>query len=292
MIKGMVKGKYGLVLRNLIADLRLRNYSKRTIDSYVYHNNKFLEFVDKSPKEVSKEDIKQYLSYLAINKEVEPATFNLILSSIKFYYEEVLKKRFKLDFKRAKLDKHLPTVIAREEMKQMIEATSNLKHKLVIIILYSSGLRVSEALSLKINNLYLENKRGIIRKGKGKKDRYFVLSEIAVDYIRKFLKTRKDNIPYLFIDHQGHLSVRSAQVIVKKSAKKAGIKKRVFCHALRSSFATHLIEDKVPITTVQKLLGHKNIKTTLGYINTSSQFLDNVISPLDRIMKKEKNQGY
>ncbi|MBL7054585.1 tyrosine-type recombinase/integrase [Candidatus Woesearchaeota archaeon] len=285
MIKGMVKGKYAPVLKNLIADLRLRNYSKRTIDSYFYHNNKFLEFVDKSPKDVSKEDIKKYLSYLAINKEVKPATFNLILSSIKFYYEEVLKKRFKLDLKRAKLGKSLPVVISRKEIKQMIEVTSNQKHKLLITVLYSAGLRVSECLSLKIDHISLENKSGIIRKGKGNKDRFFKLSEFAVNLIKRYIEKRNDNNPYLFKDHQGHLSVRSAQVIVKKAAKNAGIKQRVFCHALRSSFATHLIEDKVPINIVQKLLGHKNINTTLGYLNTSASFMDNVESPLDKIMK-------
>ena len=285
MIKGMVKGKYAPVLKNLIADLRLRNYSKRTIDSYFYHNNKFLEFVDKNPKNVSKEDIKKYLSYLAINKEVKPATFNLILSSIKFYYEEVLKKRFKLDLKRAKLGKSLPVVISRKEIKQMIEVTSNQKHKLLITVLYSAGLRVSECLSLKIDHISLENKSGIIRKGKGNKDRFFKLSEFAVNLIKRYIEKRNDNNPYLFKDHQGHLSVRSAQVIVKKAAKNAGIKQRVFCHALRSSFATHLIEDKVPINIVQKLLGHKNINTTLGYLNTSASFMDNVESPLDKIMK-------
>jgi len=282
----MVKGKYAPVLRNLVADLRLRNYSKRTIDSYVYHNNKFLEYIDKSPKYVTKEDIKQYLTFLATNKEVEPATFNLILGSIKFYYGDVLKKRFKVDFKRAKLDKHIPIVISRKEIKQMIEVTPNLKHKLLIVMLYSSGLRVSECMSLKTNHLSLESRSGIVRKGKGKKDRFFKLSEFAVKLINKFLEKRNDNNPCLFNDHQGHLSVRSAQVIVKKAAKKADIKRRVFCHALRSSFATHLIEDKVPITTVQKLLGHKDIKTTLGYLNTSSKFMDDVTSPLDRIMKK------
>ncbi len=286
MIKGMVKGKYRAVLQNLIADLRLRNYSNRTIESYVYHNNKFLEFIDKSPKNVSKEDIKEYLNYLATNKGIEPATFNIILNSLKYYYEEVLKKRFKVDFRRAKLSKQLPTVISREEIKSMIDCTSNIKHKLLIVMLYSSGLRVSECLCIKVDQLCLDRKIGIIRKGKGRKDRYIKLSEFGVELINLHIKNRKDSNAYLFNDHQGHLSVRSAQMIVKQAAKKAGIKTRVFCHALRSSFATHLIEDKVPITTVQKLLGHESIKTTIGYLNTSSKFIDDVESPLDKIMKK------
>jgi len=285
-MKGMVKGKYSYVLKNLIAELRLRNYSNRTIEIYAYHNNKFLEFVDKSPKNVGKDDIKQYLTYLAMDKEVEPATFNLIISSLKFYYEEVLKKRFNVDFKRAKLDKHIPTVISRNDIKQMIEITSNLKHKLLIVMLYSSGLRVSECLSLKIDQLSLENRKGMVRKGKCKKDRFFKLSELAVKLITELLDKRKDNNHYLFNDHQGHLAVRSAQKIVKQAAKKANVNGRVFCHAFRSSFATHLIEDKVPIKIVQRLLGHKDIRTTEGYIKCSSQFLDDVESPLDKIMKK------
>ena len=130
-------------------------------------------------------------------------------------------------------------------------------------------------------HLNLEGRKGIIRKGKGMKDRYFILSEKVVKDIGRFLKYRKGNNPYLFNDHKNHLCVRSAQQIIKNAARKAGIKKRVFCHALRSSFATHLIEQGVDMHKVQKLLGHARISTTIGYIKASPMFLDKIKSPLD-----------
>jgi len=259
----------------------LRNMSKASIKTYMFHNIKFLEFMKKTPKNIKKQDIKDYLLYLAADKEVKPTTFNIILNSLKFFYEDVMQRRFKVDFQRANLDKHIPIVLSKEEILRMIDATTNLKHRLFIEVLYSSGLRVSECLSLKIEHLDLENKHGIVRKGKGKKDRYFILSELAVKDIERFLKMRKDKNPFLFNDKKGHLCVRSAQQIIKNAAKKASINKRVFCHALRSSFATHLIENGVDIHKVQQLLGHKRISTTTMYIKTSPQFLKDVKSPLD-----------
>jgi len=269
-------------LKNLKAEMILRNMSGASVETYMYHNTKFLEFMKKTPKNITKEDIKDYLLYLAADKEVRPATFNIILTSLKFFYGDVLQRRFKVDFKRAKLDKHIPVVLSKEEILSMIDNTKNLKHRILIEMLYGGGLRVGECLRLKIANLDLENKRGIIRRGKGRKDRYFILPEIALNDIKKFLKTRRDNNPYLFNDHGSHLCVRSAQSIVKRVAKKAGINKRVFCHALRSSFATHLIEQGVSIHKVQQLLGHERISTTTMYIKTSPMFLDNIKSPLDQ----------
>ena len=272
---------YSKYLKNLRAEMILRNMSRASIRTYVFHNIKFLEFMKKTPKNIAKADIKSYLLYLAADKEVRPATFNIILNSLKFFYDDVLHRRFKVDFKRAKLDKHIPTVLTKNEILSMIDVTSNSKHKILIEMLYGAGLRVSECLNLKIGHLDLENKKGIVRKGKGRKDRYFILSERVVEDIKEFLKTRRDHNPYLFNDHKGHIVVRSAQQIIKQAAKKAGIKKRVFCHALRSSFATHLIENGVDIHKVQKLLGHARISTTTGYIKTSSMFLDDIKSPLD-----------
>jgi len=272
---------YSKYLKNLRAEMILRNMSRASVETYMYHNMKFLEFMKKTPKNITKQNIKDYLLYLAADKEVRPATFNIILTSLKFFYGDVLHRRFNVDFKRAKLDKHIPTVLTKDEILRMIDVTTNLKHKILIEMLYGAGLRVGECLRLKTEHLDLDNKRGIIRRGKGRKDRYFILPDKVVEDIKRFLKDRRDSNPYLFDDHKGHLCVRSSQQIIKKAAKKAGINKRVFCHALRSSFATHLIENGVDIHKVQKLLGHQRISTTTMYIKTSSMFLDEIKSPLD-----------
>ena len=272
---------YSKYLKNLRAEMILRNMSRASVETYMYHNMKFLEFMKKTPKNISKQDIKDYLLYLAADREVRPATFNIILTSLKFFYGDVLHRRFNVDFKRAKLDKHIPTVLTKDEILRMIDVTTNLKHKILIEMLYGAGLRVGECLRLKIEHLDLDNKRGIIRRGKGRKDRYFIISEKVAGDIKEFLKSRRDSNPYLFDDHKRYLCVRSAQQIIKRAAKKAKINKRVFCHALRSSFATHLIENGVDIHKVQQLLGHQRISTTTMYIKTSSMFLDEVKSPLD-----------
>lgn len=273
---------YSKYLKSLKAEMILRNMSRASIGTYMYHNAKFLGFMKKTPKNITKQDIKDYLLYLAADREVRPATFNIILNSLKFFYGDVLQRRFKVDFKRAKVDKHIPTVLTKDEILRMISVTTNLKHKILIEMLYGAGLRAGECLALKMEQLDLENKRAVIRRGKGRKDRYFILPDIAINDIKKFLKLRKDNNPYLFNDHGSHLCVRSAQKIIKNAARKAGIKKRVFCHALRSSFATHLIEQGIDIHKVQQLLGHKRISTTTMYIKTSAMFLNEIKSPLDQ----------
>ena len=163
----------------------------------------------------------------------------------------------------------------------MIDSLSNKKHKLIIEFLYSSGLRVSECVSLKTSDLNLNEKMGIVRGGKGKKDRNIILSKKLVYDLERYLNKRKDENPYVFHVNETHLSVRQAQKIVHDAAKKAGIQKRVFCHALRSSFATHLLENGTDIRIIQELLGHSNIQTTERYTKVSTAQLKKVISPFD-----------
>ncbi len=167
----------------------------------------------------------------------------------------------------------------------MISVVKNKKHRLLIEFLYSSGLRVSEAVSIKINNLDLNEKIGRVIAGKGKKDRLIILSDSLVEHIKNYLKYRKQESEYLFngLFEGEHLSVRMAQRIVSEAAKKAGIKKKVFCHALRSSFATHLLESGTDIRVIQTLLGHVSISTTERYTKVSTEMLKKVKSPLDNL---------
>jgi site-specific recombinase XerD len=151
----------------------------------------------------------------------------------------------------------------------------------LIELLYSSGLRVSEAVNMKINDLDLKEKIGTVKSGKGKKDRLIILSNTMIKHLESYLKKRKDNNPYVFPSKDKQLSIRQAQKIVKKSAEKADIKKRVFCHALRSSFATHLLESGTDIRMIQELLGHANLATTERYTKVSKEQLKKIKSPLD-----------
>jgi len=241
-----------------------------------------LNFASKSPKEITNEDIKRYLESLS-NKEVSNATLNLAINALNFYYTQVLKRKFFFDIKHPKKEKRLPVVLTKNEIRRMLEVTKNLKHKLLMEIMYASGLRVSEVIKLKISDIDLEE--GIIRVnlGKGKKDRQTILSKRAIEDLKTFVGTKKDNNQYLFTGAQnkGHLSTRSAQKIVLQTAKLAGIKKDVSCHSLRHSFATHLLEKGVDIRYIQKLLGHRRLETTQIYTQVSTQKLKEIESPLD-----------
>ncbi|MBA3064640.1 tyrosine-type recombinase/integrase, partial [Candidatus Woesearchaeota archaeon] len=147
--------------------------------------------------------------------------------------------------------------------------------------MYSSGLRVSECVSIKTEDLNLQEKMGLIKSGKGKKDRNIILSRKLVSDLTEYLANRNDDNPYVFPVKDKHISVRQAQNVVHDAAKKAGIQKRVFCHALRSSFATHLLENGTDIRIIQELLGHSNIQTTERYTRVSKAQLKKVTSPFD-----------
>jgi len=267
---------------NLERELKIRGFSRKTIKAYLYYNRKFLNFARKSPKEIANEDIKRYLEYLA-NKKVSNATLSLAINALKFYYTQVLKRKFFFDIKHPKKEKRLPVVLTKDEIKRMLEVTANLKHKLLMEIMYASGLRVSEIIKLKIKDIDLEE--GIIRVnlGKGKKDRQTILSKRAIEDLKIYFQKRNDENPYVFpgAQNKGHLSTRSIQKIVLQAAKLADIKKDISCHSLRHSFATHLLEKGVDIRYIQKLLGHKRLETTQIYTKVSTQKLKEIGSPLD-----------
>lgn len=270
------------LIKRLETELKIRGFSPKTLKAYIFHNKNFLEFCNKSVEDVNEQDIKNYTAYL-LDKGLKPASVSLAMSSLRFLYEEMLGKGIFAKIKLPKAEKKLPTVLSKEEIKMMLDATKNKKHRLLIAFLYSSGLRVSECVSIKIDDLDLNEKMGIVRAGKGKKDRNIILSEALINDLKQYLEKRNDNNPYVFNIKERHISIRQAQRIVNEAAKKAGIKKRVFCHALRSSFATHLLESGTDIRVIQELLGHSNLATTQRYTKVSREQLRKVRSPLDDI---------
>jgi integrase/recombinase XerD len=285
-------------LEKLETELKLRGFSRKTVDSYLFHNKKFMEFVrnrsnsgyqtsllagknEKQPENVTKDDIKAYLSFLISDKSQSPASVNLTLSALKFFYQGILKMRILDGIKPPKPEKKLPTVLTRAEIKALLNAIENPKHKLLVEFLYSSGLRVSEAINLKIADLDLNEGMGIVKGGKGKKDRNIILSKALIDHLEDYLMNRDDNNLFIFNIRDTHISVRQAQKIVKKASVKAKIKKNVFCHALRSSFATHLLESGTDVRLIQELLGHSSISTTERYTKVSTAQLKKIKSPFD-----------
>lgn len=266
-------------LNKISSELRLRGYSDNTINAYTLHNKKFLEFSKKNPEEVVEEDIKMFLSKM-IEQGLNPSSLALIKASLKFFYDDLLKKDLFKNIKTPKKERKLPEVLTKEEVANLINSIKNKKSKLIVSLLYSSGLRVGEVLNLKVGDLDLKEKIGWVRGGKGKKDRLFIISNKLIKDLKEYL-TGKSSEAYLFPGHKGKMSARNVQKIIKRAAKKAGITKKVSPHTLRHSYGTHLLEKGVDIRKIQVLLGHSQLSTTQLYTQVSTEELKKIKSPFD-----------
>ncbi|MBU2634507.1 MAG: site-specific integrase [Nanoarchaeota archaeon] len=277
------------VIEKYKKELLRRNYSLKTIKTYNYCLKNFFNFCHKDPKKFTKKDIKDYLETLS-NKS--GSTTNVNLQALKFLMEEILHKRkYFYHIKYSKTPKKLPTVLTKEEVINLINSICNLKHRLMIELLYSAGLRVSELVNLKVFHLDFENNYGFVRKGKGNKDRLFIIAQSLKYELLKYIKENKLELgSYIFKGQRGAYSVRSIQEIVKKAAKKAKIRKNVHPHTLRHSYATHLIENGYDVASVQSLLGHNSIETTMLYLHIASPSMINVKSPLDSLNLDKKKE--
>jgi site-specific recombinase XerD len=261
-----------------------RRYSEKTIKAYTYCVNRFIKFTKKSIDKISKKDVRLFLEHLSEEKRAG-STMNLYHMAIRFLFEEVLDKRIWVNIKYSKIPEKLPVILTKEDVKKLFDNIENPKHKLMIQLMYSAGLRVSELINLKHEDLEIEKGYGWVRKGKGNKDRLFIIAESLKENIRKFIGNKKlDEFDYLFTSYKGRkYNVSSIRQIIKKTAKEIKLNKNISCHTLRHSFATHLIEEGNSITEVQSLLGHKSPETTFVYIHTASPNLIKVKSPLDSL---------
>ncbi len=267
-------------LEDVKNELRLRNYSQRTIKSYVLCLKDFFGFLKQDFEKVDIDKIKQYLLKKQ-EKGYSPQTINLHLNSIKFFYCEVVKSPQQINIKFAKRSKKLPIVLSRQEIKRLINSISNAKHRLIISLSYGAGLRVSETINLKVKDLNFDNLTIHLKQSKGRKDRITVFPEkMKNDLLNLTAGKGKDDLVFES-ERGGKLSSRSAQKVFENSLKKSGIKKDATFHSLRHSFATHLLENGVDVRYVQELLGHQNIRTTQIYTQVTSTKLKNIKSPFD-----------
>lgn len=246
-----------------------------TLTNYMHYNQDFLDFCKKDIDDVDEPSLKEYLAHLISDRKLKPATVNLARSSLKFFYDDMLQKTLFANIKTVKSEKKVPQVLSQEEIQKLLAVIKNSRNKLMIEFIYASGLRVSELVNIKYQDLDLNERIATIRAGKGKKDRLVVL---GAKICRKLLKMAKNaNKTDLIFP----VSKRYVQQIVTNAAKKAKIQKRVFCHALRSSFATHLLERGADIRVIQELLGHANLSTTQIYTKVSKEFIKKIRSPHD-----------
>lgn len=276
------------VLEKVKRELQLMGNSPRTIDSYLTYLSELFKFTGKSHSRILLEDIKKFLDYLSIEKNYSGSSMNLVRSAISFYYEKMLEKYTVSKIRIKKVGKRLPSILTKQEVRKIIDSADNLRDKVIVQIMYSCGLRVSEATNMKLEDLDLSNLTGMVRSGKGNKDRMIQLDRILVRNIEEYLKTKKTNSPYLFSKTNGkHYTTRLFQLAIKRLAKKAGINKRVHSHIFRHAYGTHLVEGGLDIVRVQSLMGHENLETTKLYVNLSKEQFKGVKSLLSSLYEDE-----
>ncbi len=262
-------------------ELISRKYSLKTIKSYLHYNRELVNFAGEPSFIIDESDIKNYLAYLVEKKDAAASTLNIVVSALKFYYLIILKRNFVYEIKRPKKDKKLPVVLSQEEVSGILSSVSNIKHKAILMLMYSAGLRVSEVVKLKVEDIDDERKLINIKGAKGRKDRCTILSDVALNTFKKYLLENQPN-KWLFPGAtQNHLNTRSVQKIFSVACKEAGVLKEASVHTLRHSFATHLLESGVDLRYIQELLGHASSKTTEIYTHVSNKNLRKIKSPLD-----------
>jgi integrase/recombinase XerD len=228
--------------------------------------------------------VKNYLLYCINELKLSESTIHSRINAIKFYYEKVLKQpQISIEIPRPKKPLQLPKVLSLQQVKQLFDATPNLKHNTILKLCYGLGLRVSEIVSLKLTDIDSKRMQVLVERAKGKKDRYVNLPESILPQLRAYYVQYKPK-KYLFEGQNGdRYSTRSAQQVFKKALHRSGIHKELGIHSLRHSYATHLLEAGTDIRYIQALLGHNDIKTTLIYTNVSDNSLRKIKSPLDII---------
>jgi len=264
------------LIKKLRRELEIRNFSKQTIKGYLFSVDKFINYSRKGG--LNESVLKNYIQ--SNLKTKNPSSVRKDLFAIKFFFEKVLKQ--KLFLPNPKKNNPLPEILTVPEVRKLIDSASNIKHKLILKLLYGCGLRVSEIVNLQKQDINFEEDLIHVRLAKGKKDRFVKIPSSVKGDLKNYSELNDDKV--LFPSNRGgKLTKDTIQKIVQNSAKKAEIKKRVYPHLLRHSFATHLLEAGTDLRIIQKLLGHSDIKTTQIYTHISQASIKNIKSPLDNL---------
>jgi len=283
-----------ILFKDLRREMVSRKYSRRTIKTYIHYNEYLLKFTlhrnscagftSKEPTSITEEDIKDYLFHLVEEKKIATSTLNSAISALKFYYGAILKRKFSYEIKRPRKDKKLPVVLSQEEVLKILSTVSNIKHKAILMLIYSAGLRVSEVVKLKPQDIDSQRRLVHIGNAKRRKDRYTLLSDTTLETLRNYWDKYKPK-KWLFQsqDKEKHITTRTVQRIFENACEKVEIRKDVSVHSLRHIFATHLLEQGTDLRYIQELLGHKSSKTTEIYTHVSNRNLKKIKSPLDNI---------
>jgi len=252
--------------------LKRKNYSESTIRSYIYAVAMFSQHYGKCPTQLGDEDILSYLEYLSEEKKLGQSSLNCVYSALRILWEKILNRTWNSRrIPRGRRSKTLPQVLSAYQIAQLIGNTKNPKHRAVLKTLYSTGVRVGELVKLEPGDIDSQRMVVRVRQGKGKKDRYTVLSPSLLEDLRGYWRLFRP-VKYLFEGQRwgAHISIRTVQYIYKKACRREGITLDAGVHVLRHSFATHLLESGVDTLTIKALLGHSSITTTARYVHVQN----------------------
>lgn len=263
--------------------MRIRNYSERTVRTYSSLLTKFLSYTGRELLEISIDDLKDYIYYRLREDHISVSTINQTISAWRIVYVHILGKKWEgCRIKRPRRVKKLPAILSQREAHALVNSPRNIKHRAILHLMYSTGIRRSELLALKISDIDSSRMVVNIRQGKGKKDRQVVLHPRVLDLLREYYKYYRP-CNYLFegYDRTKSYSASSMAKVVKKAAKNVGITKDISVHTLRHCFATHMLEKGANLKVIQQLMGHNSLKTTSIYLSLANIDNSSLPNPID-----------
>lgn len=281
----------GKLYEKMKMDMELKNYSPRTIQSYLRQMLAYVGFFHQSPAELHDPQIREYLHYLIKDKNASQAIVSQTYSALKFFYTVTLERGWnERRIPRAKASRRVPVVFSLEEVALLLDSVKNLKHRALLSTIYSAGLRVGEALELMAEDIDSSRMLIRVRQGKGRKDRYTLLAETTLALLRTYFSIYRPK-HWLFPGQGGKKPIDRSSVgkVFKAACSAAGINKPATVHTLRHSFATHLLEDGVDLYYIQKLLGHSTAQTTSIYLHVTHRDVAKIKSPIERLPQPEKD---
>ena len=270
--------------KQMIQQMQLENYSPKTIQNYISAISLLASFYHTPADQLTIVQIRDYILIHINEKKRSIAWMNIRISAVKFLFCEVLKREWnKIDLPRPRRVYKKPVVLSKKEVRQIIISTSNIKHKAILMLAYSGGLRISEICHLKIKDIDSGRMLIHVKMAKGNKDRYTILSPVALALLRDYYRKYRPKEWLFESNHIGPLSRRTMEEVFKQAVIKSNISKHVSFHSLRHSFATHLVEQGVALPIIQQMMGHQSLRTTSGYLHVQEYSVQGVKSPLDAL---------
>jgi len=269
--------------KRMIRDMQLRNFSSGTQRAYLRAVAGLAQYYNCSPDTIGAEQIQDYIVYLLSERKLAVGSCHGIITGLRFFYTVTLRQDgASVSIPQIKRETRLPQILGPEQLERVFAAPRNPKHRVLLMSAYSAGLRVNELVHLKVTDIHSDRMMIRVEQGKGKKDRYTLLSKRLLEELRRYWKIKRPTV-WLFPGIKRHkpLCARMAQKVYAQAVAKAGITRKGGIHTLRHCFATHLLEAGVDIRTIQLLMGHSSILTTVRYLQVTSKTLQGTQSPLD-----------